>query len=285
MLKGIYPVLKHIVDKSCSAAKKAKKQVKNVGRGELHGVEAIAFTDRNDVSNTMEPDDFMWCHVCEAEISNFYFRCIGCSKNPRGKDFCICLKCHSDKEYAHNWDLETKKKLHEQETMKAPAVPLTSTNCHLGAKPEHCDFQKGSKRTTGKHVDVCSMVGKKDCSRCNHCEGCSCRCHTWFELRQRDYSEAKLQDLLKDVEKKLERPDNDAKEDDMIQRRLNLPTSDKTVSVANEARNFRSALRELKELRRKEHESSGNDDQEPRGKTTKRPSNDAATPRRSKRRK
>jgi len=179
VLKGILPSLRFIIDQHVKTITEAKGRVSTTDDRDRVSVQSKPNARENPLLFPVDPygnGDF-FCKLCAKELSNVYMHCDGCEKI-LNKDFNICVSCHAEKKYRVTIQMH----------------PLNAkrhcTVNHMGNF--HEDRQKR-----------CVCKNGPACLNCSYCQGCSCRCHTWFTLNQRFLNAEEEKELLLQVEKKV----------------------------------------------------------------------------------
>ena len=99
------------------------------------------------------------CRFCSKELANVYCHCNGCD-SILGRDFNICVGCHSIGKYKVDVTMGESKVLH--------------------SKQHHTESFRG------RAVCVCADPMKAgNCHKCDGCAACSCTCHSSFSMHYR----------------------------------------------------------------------------------------------------
>jgi len=177
LCRGILPGLRHVVKEHISAMELAsQKACKSWGRGKRVTISKRPNTHENPNTFPVDPygnNDF-FCKLCNQELSNVYFHCDGCEQL-LSKDFNICRKCHSGKEF------------------------MKTIQMHPSNPKRHSTINHTGDMTMDR-TNRCPCKNGPACKTCNYCLGCSCRCHTWFTLHYRLFNKEEEKALLDKVE-------------------------------------------------------------------------------------
>jgi hypothetical protein len=99
--RGILPALRHVVGQDITSMKLASRtKSTSTERGERVTIRKLPDAAEDPKAFSVDPygnSDFT-CKLCHKELSNVYFHCDGCEQL-FSKDFNICQKCHSEKEF------------------------------------------------------------------------------------------------------------------------------------------------------------------------------------------
>jgi hypothetical protein len=185
--RGILQGLSAIVEEHGTAMACARRNVRSdeaAGNDDSFTVLDKSDADQNPLTgmiNAYGSTDYT-CRVCSRELSNIYCHCNGC-ENLMGKDFNICVGCHSEKNYKSDVTMGSCKVMH-------------SGHHHTGSF-------KGDSR-----CDCVESPESGYCLRCGKCATCTCNCHSNFSLHFRFFDEEAEQRLVKRVEALGTKPEN-----------------------------------------------------------------------------
>uniref|UniRef100_A0A7S2LBY8 Uncharacterized protein n=1 Tax=Leptocylindrus danicus TaxID=163516 RepID=A0A7S2LBY8_9STRA len=158
ILHGLLPSLTHVVNQHCDISQ---------GNDTFDSSGRSANTYENSGVSPIDPygRDGFSCNLCQKELSNLYFHCIGC-ETLLMMDFNICKSCHLQQRYLVAFQQHPSNSIMHSGQNHTGHLAITRTTQRDASKPRfRCSNCKNSKR----------------CEVCFYCPLCSCECHSKFD--------------------------------------------------------------------------------------------------------
>jgi hypothetical protein len=204
--KGILPALRHMVDLDSQVLKKKKGVIQSI----------IPISSEDLESTELDPYGSYFCKLCHNELFNSFMHCNGC-ESLLARDFNVCIQCHQE---------GTFERFHQM-------------------NPSAENDNVSTMNHTGKMASTCSCKIKSNCSKCNKCPHCSCKCHTEFTYKWRFYTGEGLKAILRVLEESVE---GELQYSEETQVRLKLTADREDVESLEAKRNLLDRLRKESDL-------------------------------------
>ena len=181
---GILPSLRYLVSRELSRDSQSKMGLIKEGSEptpDSHVDERVDFA-----VNAYLKTDF-YCQICDAELSNSYYRCEGCLRL-LGRDFNICAECY----VAENFRQNVKMRYEKEEPIR-----WTTDRHHVADLYKKCTGELTND--VMKEESINDQV--KLCEECSKGIAEECVCHQKFTKRLRFYSRKCLREMVSRCEK------------------------------------------------------------------------------------